>query len=101
MRKQYCVYILASDRNGTLYTGLSSNLVKRVYEHRNDLIDGFTKKHGVHLLVYYEVHEDVYSAIAREKQIKKWYRKWKLRLIEEGNPGWKDLYSEIAGLEPD
>ena len=101
MAKQYCKYILASDRNGTLYVGLSSNLLKRVYEHRNDLVEGFTRKYRVHRLVYYEVHEDVYSAIAREKQIKKWNRKWKLRLIEEGNPDWGDLYDQIAGPDPD
>ena len=96
MAKQYCVYILASDRNGTLYVGVTGNLVKRVYEHRNDLIDGFTRKYGGHRLVYYEVHEEVHSAITREKQIKKWNRKWKLRLIEEGNPEWEDLYEHIS-----
>ena len=97
MDKQYFVYILASVRNGTLYTGMSSDIVKRVYEHRNDLVEGFTKRYGVHRLVYYEVHQDVHAAIAREKQIKKWNRKWKIRLIEDSNPVWQDLYPQIAG----
>jgi len=95
MRKGY-VYILASKRNGTLYTGVTSDLAKRVYEHKNNLVDGFTKKYNVHSLVYYEVHEDIEEAILREKQIKKWNRKWKLRIIEEMNPEWRDLYQEIV-----
>jgi len=90
-----CVYILASKRNGTLYTGVTSDLVKRVYEHKNGLADGFTKKYNVHHLVYFELHEDMNAAITREKQIKKWNRVWKLELIEKGNPLWKDLYDEI------
>jgi putative endonuclease len=94
--KQSYVYILASRRNGTLYVGVTSDLVKRVYEHKQNIIDGFTKKYGVHTLVYYEIHEDVREAIAREKRIKKWNRTWKLRLIEEINPEWRDLYNELA-----
>jgi putative endonuclease len=93
--KQPCVYILASQRNGTLYTGVTSELIKRVWEHKNDLIEGFTNKYGVHRLVYFEQHEEMNSAITREKQIKKWNRAWKLRLIEELNPDWKDLYETL------
>jgi putative endonuclease len=87
----YYVYILASHRNGTLYIGVTSNLARRVYEHRNDLIGGFTKRYGVHRLVWYEVHNDIKEAILREKRLKKWNRTWKLRLIEEVNPDWMDL----------
>ena len=79
--KQPCVYILASNRNGTLYVGVTSDVVKRGWEHRNGLVDGFTKKYSVHWLVYYEIHENMLAAITREKQIKKWNRAWKLRLI--------------------
>ena len=93
--KQYYVYILTSRKNGTLYIGVTSDLLKRIYEHKQNLIDGFTKKYHVHNLVYYEVHNDIREAIIREKQIKKWNRKWKLRLIEEMNPNWRDLYNEI------
>ena len=93
--KQYYVYILTSRKNGTLYIGVTSDLLIRTYEHKQNLIDGFTKKYHVHNLVYYEVHNDIREAIIREKQIKKWNRKWKLRLIEEMNPNWRDLYNEI------
>ncbi|MEN8133294.1 MAG: GIY-YIG nuclease family protein [Pseudomonadota bacterium] len=93
--KQPTVYILASKRNGTLYTGVTSDLIKRVHEHKNGLIDGFTKKYRVHYLVYFEQCEDMMSAITREKQIKKWNRAWKLRLIEKGNPEWMDLYESL------
>jgi len=96
MREQSYVYILASRRNGTLYVGVTSDLLKRVYEHKQDLVDGFTIKYHVHTLVYYEVHDDIREAITREKQIKKWNRKWKLDLIEEKNTEWKDLYNEIV-----
>ena len=92
---QPAVYILASRRNGTLYVGVTSELAKRVYEHKHDLADGFTKKYGVHQLVYFELAEDMLSVIAREKQIKKWNRAWKITLIERENPEWRDLYSEI------
>ena len=93
---QYYVYILASKRNGALYTGVTNDLVKRVYEHKNDLADGFTKKYGIHQLVYFEQTGDVNSAIAREKQLKNWHRQWKLELIEEKNPEWKDLFSDLV-----
>ena len=92
---QPCVYILTSKRNGTLYTGVSSNLVQRIWQHKNDQVDGFTKQHQVHLLVWYEQHESMESAIVREKQIKEWKRQWKLDLIEKSNPYWNDLYSTI------
>jgi putative endonuclease len=95
MAKQPCVYILASQQNGTLYIGVTSNLVKRAWEHKNNVTEGFTKKYGVHRLVYYELHGDMIAAIAREKQLKKWNRAWKLRLIEERNPLWRDLWDEI------
>ncbi|RKZ37626.1 MAG: GIY-YIG nuclease family protein [Gammaproteobacteria bacterium] len=93
--RQPAVYILASRRNGTLYTGVTSDLIKRVWEHEQDAVDGFTKKYGVHLLVYYELHLDMASAITREKQIKKWRRAWKLRLIEQINPRWDNLYGSL------
>ena len=95
--KSYSVYILASKRNGTLYIGVTSDLVKRVCEHKDGLIEGFTKEYGVTLLVHFEVFEDVNEAILREKRLKKWNRDWKIRLIEETNPQWKDLYVEICG----
>ena len=95
MRSCY-VYILANKRNGTLYIGVTSDLVKRVYEHKNDYVDGFTKKYKVHLLVYYEQFSDIYSAISREKQLKHWRRKWKLQLIEQNNSSWRDLYFDIS-----
>jgi len=94
--KQPCVYILASKRNGTLYIGVTSNLVQRVWHHKNDLVEGFTKRYGVHTLVWYEGHETMESAIAREKAIKEWRRAWKLDLIEKRNPAWRDLYEELA-----
>ena len=94
--KSPCVYILASHRNGTLYIGVTSDLIKRCWEHRTASTVGFTKKYGVHQLVYYELHQDMYSAITREKQLKKWSRTWKLRLIEEHNPHWNDLWDEIV-----
>ena len=94
--KQPCVYILASERNGTLYVGVTSSLVKRVWEHKNDLVQGFTKRYEVHTLVWYEGHETMESAIAREKAIKEWRRAWKLELVEERNPAWRDLYEELA-----
>jgi putative endonuclease len=92
---RYYIYILASKRNGTLYIGVTSNLIKRIYEHKNNLIEGFTKKYNIHNLVYYEITEDVNSAIAREKQLKRWKRNWKIELIEKNNPEWKDLYFEL------
>jgi putative endonuclease len=97
MERQFYVYILASKRNGTLYTGVTSDLIQRVWQHKRDMVEGFTQKYGVKKLVYYEVHDNAENAITREKQIKKWRRKWKLRLIEEKNPRWTDLYDEIIG----
>ncbi|HLA50700.1 MAG TPA: GIY-YIG nuclease family protein [Thermodesulfobacteriota bacterium] len=93
--KQYYVYILASKRNGTLYIGVTSNLIKRIYEHKNNLVDGFTQKYNVHNLVYYEITEDIHSAIKREKQLKKWKRNWEISLIEKRNTEWNDLYYEL------
>jgi len=93
--KQYYVYILASKKNGTLYIGVSNNLVRRVYEHKEGLVEGFIKKYSVKNLVYYEIHNSVYEAIKREKALKKWLRKWKIELIEKMNPTWKDLYEEL------
>lgn len=95
MAKQPCVYILANRRNGTLYVGVTSDLVKRVWEHRNEVVDGFTKKFEVHRLVYYELHSEMLAAITREKQLKKWNRAWKIRLIEAKNPLWRDLWEEV------
>ncbi|MCK5241514.1 GIY-YIG nuclease family protein [bacterium] len=94
--KQPCVYILASRNNGTLYVGVTSNLIKRVWEHKNHLVEGFTKRYAVHRLVWYEAHESMESAIVREKAIKEWKRKWKIELIEKNNPGWIELYAEIV-----
>ncbi len=92
---QAAVYILASERNGTLYIGVSSDLVKRIWQHKNDVVEGFTNKYQVHLLVYYELYEDIYTAIAREKQLKNWRREWKIALIEKANPVWKNLWETI------
>ena len=93
--KQPAVYILASQRNGTLYIGVTSDLVERVWQHKNDVVEGFTKKYGVHSLVYFELHSEMYEAIQREKRLKKWNREWKIRLIEEANPEWVDLSNQI------
>jgi putative endonuclease len=95
MDKIFAVYILASGRNGTLYTGITSNLIKRIWEHREGVVDGFTKEYGVKILVWYELTENPEAAITREKQIKAWKRGWKLKLIEERNPEWRDLYQDI------
>jgi putative endonuclease len=97
MRKEYryFVYILASKRNGTLYVGVTGNLASRMGQHRDEVAEGFTKKYGVHMLVWFEEFSDVYDAILREKRIKKWRRAWKLELIEKMNPGWKDLLPQI------
>jgi len=96
MHKQPAVYILASKQTGTLYIGVTSNLLKRAWEHKNDLVEGFTKRYGVHRLVYYELYDDIVSAIKREKQMKKWNRAWKLELIERQNLRWRDLWEEIV-----
>ncbi len=105
MSKNPAVYILASRKNSTLYVGVTADLIKRIWEHnwehnwehKQELTEGFTKKYGIHDLVYYEIHAEILEAIRREKQIKKWNRAWKIRLIEERNPEWRDLWSEIAG----
>ncbi len=96
MDKAFCVYILASDRNGTLYIGVTSNLPQRVWQHKEGLVEGFTKRYGIKRLVWFEQHESADSAISREKQLKKWNRAWKVDLIEAANPYWNDLYSEIV-----
>ena len=95
MERQPCVYLLASKRNGTLYTGVTSNLVKRVWEHRQHAVAGFTRRYGVSSLVWYEVHETMESAIRREKAIKNWRRAWKINAIESINPQWRDLYDDL------
>ena len=92
-----CVYLLASRPDGVIYLGVTSDIVKRVWQHKNSFVDGFTKKYHVHILVWFEPHEDMESAILREKRIKKWKRAWKEALIEEGNPEWRDLCGEIIG----
>ncbi len=96
MQKRFWVYMLASGRNGTLYIGVTSDLVKRVWQHKEGFVDGFTKKYGVKSLVWFEPHESAEAAIGREKQLKRWNRAWKVTLIEEMNPYWNDLYDEIA-----
>jgi putative endonuclease len=90
------VYIVASRRNGTLYTGMTDNLLQRIWQHKNDVFPGFTKQYGVKMLVWYEQHDTREAALRRERQIKKWNRSWKLQLIERINPTWRDLYDEIA-----
>ena len=97
MDKVFYVYILASSRNGTLYIGVTSQLVQRVWQHKQGLAEGFTKQYGLKTLVWYEQHDTAESAITREKQIKKWERKWKVGLIETENPYWNDLYDDVAG----
>ena len=96
MDKVYCVYIVANRRNGTLYIGVTGDLLGRVGVHRDGLIEGFTRRYGVHMLVWYEAHGQPHTAIHREKQLKKWNRAWKLRLIEESNPNWDDLYPSLV-----
>jgi putative endonuclease len=91
----YCVYIMASKRNGTLYIGVTSDLPKRIYEHKNDLVESFTKRYTVHDLVYFEPIEDFDSALKREKQMKAWNRQWKIELIEKTNPAWQDLSNKL------
>ena len=87
---------MTSKKNGTLYVGLTNNLIRRAYEHKNDLIEGFTKKYGVHKLVYYEQTNDIHNAIQREKELKKWNRQWKINLIEKFNHNWNDIYDELT-----
>ena len=95
MMKRPAVYILANERNGTLYIGVTSDLIKRIWEHKNDLVEGFTKRYSVHHLVWYELHENMNSAIEREKKMKEWKRGWKIKLIEENNHQWNNLYNTI------
>ena len=94
--RQPAVYMLASKRNGTLYVGVTSNLASRIEAHRSDAVAGFTRKYGVKILVYFELHAEMYEAIQREKRIKKWNRAWKISLIEQGNPQWRDLADQLA-----
>lgn len=94
--KQPCVYMLASQRNGTIYIGVTSDLIKRVWEHKQDFVEGFTRQYRVHTLVWFEMHEDMMSAIAREKALKEWKRAWKLKTIETLNPQWRDLYDDLV-----
>ncbi len=96
MNKHYYVYILTKARNSTFYVGITSNLPKRIWEHKNEIADGFTKTHGIKTLVYYEICNDPETAIRREKRLKKWNRAWKMKVIEQMNPDWKDLYDEIC-----
>ena len=96
MNKQPVVYILASKRNGTLYIGVTSDLIKRTWQHKNNIVKGFTKRYNVHRLVWYELHESMEAAIIREKRLKNWNRKWKLELIESSNPNWEDLYHTLV-----
>ena len=95
LAKQPAVYILASKRNGTLYIGVTGDLIKRIWEHKNNMVEGFTKRYGANRLVWYEQHDSMESAIVREKRLKEWKRAWKLELIEKANPSWHDLYWSI------
>ena len=101
MDKDYYVYILASRRNGALYVGITSNLIKRIWEHKNKAIEGFTKKYTVDKLMYFEQYHDPENAIKREKRLKRYNRRWKLELIEKENPEWRDLYTELVSGLPD
>ena len=94
--KNYYVYIMASQKNGMLYIGVTNDIIQRVWQHKNDLVPGFTQKYKVHRLVYYEVHSEIYAAITREKQMKKWNRQWKIDLIQADNPDWNDLYDSLV-----
>jgi len=95
MDRQPAVYILANKRNGTLYVGVTSDLIKRIWEHKNNVVKGFTERYSVHQLIWYELHETMESAIRKEKMLKNWKRVWKLELIERNNPNWQDLYGTI------
>jgi putative endonuclease len=97
--RTYYVYILASGPGGTLYVGVTNDLLKRVHEHRTRAVSGFTAKHHLHRLVYYEIHSDIEAAITREKRIKRWLRAWKIELIEKDNPTWDDLWQSVAGVD--
>jgi len=97
MDKQFYVYILASSSNSVLYIGVTSNLIQRIWQHKEKIVDGFSKKYNINKLVYYEIHQNAENAITREKQLKKWRREWKVQLIEEQNPDWLDLYGGLIG----
>ena len=97
MEKQFCVYIVTNQRRGTLYIGVTSNLVQRIAQHREKVGEGFTAKYGLDRVVWYEMHDEAESAILREKQLKKWNRLWKIELIEKMNPEWRDLFQDIVG----
>ena len=101
MDKEYYVYVLANQRNGTLYVGVTSNLIKRIWEHKNKAVEGFTQKYNVDKLVYFEQYSDPENAIKREKRLKKYNRQWKLELIEKENPEWRDLYTDLVPGLPD
>ena len=96
--KQPCVYILTNKARGTLYIGVTSNLIQRIWQHKQNFVDGFTKQQQLHFLAYYEMHEDMMTAITREKQLKKWNRDWKIELIETTNNTWRDLYQDLIGM---
>ncbi len=96
MEKTFCVYILTNKMYGTFYVGMTSNLPKRIWEHKNKVVEGFSKKYDLDKLVYYEAHENAESAVKREKRLKKWDRKWKIELIQKQNPDWQDLFESIA-----
>ena len=98
--KSFYVYIMASRRNGTLYIGMTSDLIGRVWQHKNGVTKGFTTKHKVHRLVYFEIHDTAETAATRERQMKEWQRAWKIKRIEEMNPGWDDLYDDLTGSRP-
>ena len=98
MERQYFVYIMASARYGTLYVGVTNDVMRRSWEHKHDLLEGFTKKYGVHMLVYYELFADVNDAIAYEKRLKRWRRTWKIELIQKKNPEWRDLYDDLVAV---
>ena len=100
MLKYFYVYIISSQKNGTLYIGITNNLIRRISEHKSNKIPGFTKKYKIHNLVYYETFYDSYNAIMREKQLKKWNREWKIKLIEKENPYWNDLYDSLIQMDP-
>ena len=95
MRKLFCVYVLTNRHRGTLYTGITCDLARRVWEHKQKAVDGFTSRYGLDRLVWFEVHDDLMAALQREKAIKRWRREWKISLIEKDNPDWRDLYPEI------
>jgi putative endonuclease len=96
--KQPCVYILTNQARGTLYIGVTSNLIQRIWQHQQNLVEGFTNQHQLHVLAYYEMYEDMMTAITREKQLKKWNRAWKIELIETTNNTWRDLYQDLIGM---